>query len=70
VAAEMGQTKASPAELEKLRKEMHLTLATQADRRHVIDICLQCHDIDNSIEFKGGEAFDKYWPKVEHHGKD
>jgi hypothetical protein len=70
VAAETGQTKASPAELEKLRKEMHLTLATQADRRHVIDICLQCHDIDNSIEFKGGEAFDKYWLKVEHHGKD
>jgi len=70
VAAESGQTKASPAELEKLRKEMRLSLATDADRRRVIDICLQCHDIDNSIGFKGGEAFDKYWPKVEHHGKD
>lgn len=70
VAAESGQVKASPAELEKLRKEMRLSMATDAERRRVIDTCLQCHDIDNSIEFKGGEAFDKYWPKVEHHGKD
>ena len=49
---------------------MHLSLATDADKRKVIDICLQCHDPDNSIEFKGGDNFDHYWKQIEHHGKD
>jgi hypothetical protein len=31
---------------------------------------LQCHDIDNSIGFKGGDAFDAYWEKVKHSGTD
>jgi hypothetical protein len=70
VAAERGDVKASQAELERYRSEMRLALKTEADRRNVVDICLKCHDVDNSIEFKGGEAFDTYWPKVEHHGKD
>jgi hypothetical protein len=70
VAAERDDVKASAAELENYRRQMRLSLKTDADRRKVIDICSKCHDIDNSIEFKGGEAFDTYWPKVEHHGKD
>lgn len=70
VAAESGQVKASDAELNRLRKEMHLSLATDVDKRKVIDICLQCHDPDNSIEFKGGDNFDHYWKQIEHHGKD
>jgi hypothetical protein len=70
VAAETGQIKASEADLERFRAQMRLSLKTDADRRKVIDICLKCHDVDNSIEFKGGDAFDTYWPKVEHHGKD
>jgi hypothetical protein len=70
VAAETQQIKASEADLERYRSEMRLSLKTDADRRKVIDICLKCHDIDNSIDFKGGDAFDTYWPKVEHHGKD
>ncbi|HZZ27305.1 MAG TPA: multiheme c-type cytochrome [Pirellulales bacterium] len=70
VAAEQGALKASAADLDRYRAEMRLSLKTDADRRKVIDICLKCHDIDNSVEFKGGDAFDKYWPKVEHHGKD
>jgi len=69
-AAERGEIKATEAELEKLRKEMRLSIKTDAERHKVIDNCLQCHDGDNSLEFHGGEAFDKYWPKVEHHGKD
>ena len=68
VAAETGAAKAT--ELDRLRKEMHLSLATDADRRRVIDTCMQCHDTDNSIDFKGGENFDKYWAKIEHHEKD
>ena len=30
------------------------------------DTCIQCHDDDNSLNFK----FETYWPKVEHKGKD
>ncbi|HTQ39162.1 MAG TPA: multiheme c-type cytochrome [Pirellulales bacterium] len=70
VAAETFQIKASEADKERYRAELRLSLKSDADRRKVIDICLKCHDIDNSINFKGGDAFDQYWPKVEHHGKD
>jgi len=70
VAAERGDVKASDADLERLRKKMHLSIKSDADRRRVIDNCLQCHDLDNSINFHGGEAFDEYWKKIEHHGTD
>ena len=30
------------------------------------ETCIQCHDDDNSLNFK----FETYWPKVEHKGKD
>ncbi|HEY2880836.1 MAG TPA: multiheme c-type cytochrome [Pirellulales bacterium] len=68
VAAENAGT--NMAEMAKYRKEMHLSINTEAEKRKVVDICLNCHDPDNSIEFKGGEAFDKYWAQVAHHGKD
>ncbi len=70
VAAERGDIKASEADLERYRKDMALSLKTAEGRRKVIDNCRQCHDGDNSIDFKDGDNFDKYWPKVEHHGKD
>ena len=69
VAAEAGD-KASAADLQRLQGEMRLSLTTDAARKKAIGICLQCHDGDNSIDFHGGEAFDQYWKKVEHHGKD
>jgi hypothetical protein len=40
---------------------LRLTKAT-ADQQ----VCAKCHDVDNSPEFH----FDRYWPKVEHKGKD
>ncbi len=67
-AAEREEIKATEADRKRFRDEMHLSI--KADRQHVIDVCLKCHDIDNSIQFKGGDAFDEYWPKVAHHGKD
>jgi hypothetical protein len=70
VAAETGAAKATDADRDRYHKEMHLSLATDADRRRVIDTCLQCHDTDNSINFKGGENFDSYWKEIEHHDKD
>jgi hypothetical protein len=70
VAAELGEGKVTPAEISRFRSEMRLSLATKEGRRKVIDGCLQCHDIDNSIGFKNGDAFDSYWPKVKHSGKE
>jgi hypothetical protein len=70
VAAESGAKKFTQVEQDNFRRQMRLSLKTEDGRRKVIDICLKCHDIDNSLEFKGGEAFDTYWPKVEHPGKD
>ena len=32
----------------------------------VVEMCMQCHDLDNSPDFD----FQKYWPKVKHVGKD
>jgi hypothetical protein len=69
-AAEAGEIKASDADLTRFREEMRLSLATPESRRKAIDNCLQCHDIDNSIGFKNGDAFDAYWEKVKHKGKD
>jgi hypothetical protein len=68
VAAETGN--ATQADLNRLRGEMRLSLKTDAGKKKALNICLECHDGDNSIDFHGGEAFDEYWKKVEHHGKD
>ncbi len=70
VAAETGTVKVSADEMKRLQGEMRLSLKTDAGKKKALDICLQCHDGDNSIDFHGGEAFDEYWKKVEHHGKD
>jgi hypothetical protein len=36
------------------------------DKGKVVQMCMQCHDQDNSIDFD----FQTYWPKVKHVGKD
>jgi hypothetical protein len=36
------------------------------DKGKVVQMCMQCHDLDNSPDFD----FQKYWPKVQHLGKD
>ena len=36
------------------------------DKGKVVQMCMECHDIDNSPDFD----FQVYWPKVEHTGKD
>ena len=34
------------------------------------NVCMKCHDLDNSPNFSKAGAFEKdYWPKVEHKGK-
>jgi hypothetical protein len=64
VAAENGDVKLKMAEIEALRAQMRLPLA-EAERR-----CIECHDIDNSPDFHARGAFEKYWEKVRHEGKD
>lgn len=64
VAAENGDIKVNAAQLEKLRNQMQLPLA-EAERR-----CIECHDVDNSPDFHVRGAFEKYWEKVRHEGKD
>lgn len=51
--------------LKKLQEEMRLPLDRARDK------CMECHDLDNSPEFHHGDhAFEEYWEKVKHYGKD
>ncbi|MEM8671166.1 MAG: multiheme c-type cytochrome [Planctomycetota bacterium] len=35
------------------------------------EMCMKCHDLDNSPDFHEPNAFEEdYWPSVEHYGKD
>jgi hypothetical protein len=63
-AAEAGEVKTTAAQLAKLRAQMRLPLA-EAERK-----CMECHDVDNSPDFHVKGAFEKYWEKVKHAGKD
>ncbi|MFT7638781.1 MAG: hypothetical protein ACI9G1_000506 [Pirellulaceae bacterium] len=64
VDAEEGNIEADDDLLKKLRQEMVLPIA-KAERK-----CMECHDLDNDPKFLKEGAFLRYWPKVEHKGKD
>ncbi len=64
VAAEDGTLDLGKELTTKLREEMRLPLAEAQDK------CLKCHDIDNSPAFHEEGAFEKYWKRIEHYGKD
>ncbi|HUP77752.1 MAG TPA: multiheme c-type cytochrome [Pirellula sp.] len=64
VAAELGDVPAEAGLLEKLRNEMKLPLARANDK------CAECHDLDNSPDFHRPNAFEEFWEKVKHYGKD
>ncbi len=72
VAAESGDEDVSEKEQRKRRRAMRLIVAGNEGNGEgqklgtVVKKCLECHDLDNSPEFD----FQKYWPEVEHHGKD
>lgn len=61
VEAENGDDKEL---MKKLREEMRLPL----DRAETK--CLECHDIDNSPDFHKEGAFQAYWERIKHYGKD
>ena len=60
VAAETLAASASPREIDALRAALRLPLA-EAEKK-----CLECHDLDNSLEFHTPGAFDRYWAEVAH----
>jgi len=72
VAAEQGEVSVDDAEIESRRAAMRMKLLDNEGNKEgqklgtVVENCMQCHDLDNSPEFD----FQKYWPKVEHYGKD
>jgi hypothetical protein len=66
VAAENGEGNPAEELVLKLRREMRLPLADGVAERR----CLECHDEDNSPDFHRAGAFEAYWKKVEHWGKD
>ena len=74
VAAENGDVDADDEELERLRAALRLEIVENEGNKEgqeinsgvVVKKCLECHDLDNSPEFD----FQKYWPEVEHHGKE
>jgi hypothetical protein len=62
--AESGDIDSTKEEMEAFRTQMKLTLDRSQDK------CLECHDIDNSPDFHKDGAFESYWDKVKHYGKD
>jgi hypothetical protein len=62
VAAENGDLDVSEDELKAIQRSMQVKLeATQ---------CMECHDLDNSPDFHVDGAFEKYWARIVHEGKD
>jgi hypothetical protein len=72
VAAEQGELSLSKDEIEKLRAALRLAIVPNEGNKEgqvygkVVDMCMQCHDLDNSPDFD----FQKFWPDVKHEGKD
>ena len=74
VAAENGAIDVTEEELDKLRAALRLKIVDNEgnkdgqvfDKGKVVQMCMQCHDLDNSPDFD----FQEYWPQVEHEGKD
>jgi cytochrome c554/c'-like protein len=82
VAVEQGDVKATDKVREDLRAALRLKVLENEGNKNgpevngkpgekqkegkVTQMCMECHDLDNSPAFD----FQKYWPKVKHHGKD
>jgi len=74
VAAENGDIEVDDDELKELQAALRLKVVENEgnkpgqvfDKGKVVQMCMQCHDLDNSPEFD----FQLYWPHVKHVGKD
>ena len=61
VEAEEAKPKPPAAVLDKRRQEMVVTLEKARN-----ELCMNCHDLDNSPDFHQPGAFEKYWAKIDH----
>ena len=69
-----ARSRPASGELEELRAALRLKIVDNEGNKDgqvfkegsVVDMCMQCHDLDNSPDFD----FQTYWPKVKHDGKD
>jgi hypothetical protein len=74
VAAENGEVDTTDEQKEALRAALRLKIVPnegnkegqEFEKGKVVQMCMQCHDLDNSPDFD----FQKYWPKVKHVGKE
>jgi hypothetical protein len=73
-AVENGKINVADAERKHLQQQLRLTVVKNEGNKKdqiykeggVVDMCMRCHDLDNSPDFD----FQKYWPKVQHVGKN
>jgi hypothetical protein len=73
-AVENGEVQVNDTERAQLREALRLKILPNEgnkkdqvyDKGKVVQMCMQCHDLDNSPDFD----FQMYWPKVKHSGKD
>lgn len=65
VEVEDASPKPSQQVLDQHRQEMVVTLETARN-----ELCMNCHDLDNSPDFHRDGAFEEYWAKIEHNKKD
>jgi hypothetical protein len=73
-AAEGGEEEVGEEELERLRAALRLEIVENEGNKEgqefangkVVQMCMECHDIDNSPDFD----FQEYWPQVEHQGME
>lgn len=74
VKVESGEATVTDAEQEALRAALRMKIVANEGNKDgqefsggaVVKNCMHCHDLDNSPAFD----FQKYWPSVEHVGKD
>lgn len=64
VAAENGETDDDDAAIDRLRQQMVVTLEEARD-----NMCMKCHDLDNSPDFVQEGGFEEYWPHIKHGGE-
>ncbi|MFN7845496.1 MAG: multiheme c-type cytochrome [Pirellula sp.] len=62
--AESGDVEATAEMISKLRDDMKLPLDKAEEK------CMECHDLDNSPDFHKDGAFQAYWQRIKHYGKD
>ena len=65
VEAEYGEIVLSDDEVQNRQLEMRVTLE-EAKK----NLCMECHDLDNSPDFHVEGAWENYWPRIEHYGLD